>query len=68
LDQELSSPEKFALVEGLINHYVQRHEYEILAATDLNLHQGTGSEVLSSILKFSNKDYDFSKILGPANT
>ena len=29
------------------------------------MHQGSGAEILESILKFSNKDYNFEKILTP---
>ena len=55
-------------MEALVNQCVQKVENEILAAADFNLNIGTGSEVLSGLLKFANKEYDFSRILDPANT
>ena len=39
-----------------------------MAINDWNLHQGSGAEILESILKFSNKDYNFKKILGPVDS
>jgi hypothetical protein len=63
LDLNLSTPEKNSKIEDLINAYIQKQEYEILAVNDWNLHQGSGAEILESVLKFSNKDYSFEKIL-----
>ena len=56
------------MIEELINHCVQKYEYEIFAASDWNLNKDNGVDILSSLLKFSNKDYDFSLILAAANT
>ena len=56
------------MVEDLINQSVQKYEFEIFAASDWNLNKGSGSEILSSLLKFANKDYDFTRLLTPANT
>lgn len=67
LDQNLSTPDKNAKIEDLINEHIQKQEYEVLAINDWNLHLGSGSEILNSILKFSNKDYNFEQILEPVN-
>ena len=67
-DQHLLPEQEQAQVENLINQSVQKYEYEIFASSDWNFNQGSGSEILASLLKFANKDYDFSRLLAPANT
>lgn len=68
IDHKLLPEQEQGLVEDLINQSVQKYEFEIFAASDWNFNQGNGSEILSSLLKFANKDYDFSRLLTPANT
>lgn len=46
-------------VERLVESHIQIQEYDILVSNDWNLSLGSGEEILSQFLRFSNPDYDF---------
>lgn len=51
-------------MEAKINTVIQVREYEILIANDWNLDQPCGSELITSILKLANSEYDYTCLLG----
>lgn len=51
----------------MTNRFVQSREYDICIASNWNLNRGSGSEILSYILKMSNNFYDFKTILDQVN-
>lgn len=64
---EIEPSQKNELILELTNSFVQNQEYDICMANNWNLNQGSGSEILSCILKMSNNAYDFSMISDKVN-
>jgi hypothetical protein len=62
-DATKSSAEKNAVVESEINKQIQVKEYEVMAAVDWNLHQGTGAEVFSGLLKAYGQRYSADQVV-----
>ena len=56
------------VTESIISRFIQKTEAEILQCADWNLENfSNGSDILSMILKLSNNDYDFGKIIEKIN-
>jgi hypothetical protein len=55
------------LTENIISHFIQKTESEILQVNDWNLDLSNGSDILNMILKLSNDEYNFDKILDKVN-
>jgi hypothetical protein len=52
------------VTENMISRFIQKTEAEILQYNDWNLETfGNGSDILNMILKLSNDEYDFGKII-----
>jgi hypothetical protein len=64
----LDSSQKQEMILELTNSFVQTCEYDISIASDWNLNLGSGSEILSFILKMSNNNYDFRAITEKVNS
>lgn len=56
---DIDEAEKEKHVERLVERYIQVQEYDILVSNDWNLNLGSGEEIISQFLKFSNGNYDF---------
>lgn len=65
---ELDASQKNEIILELTNSFVQNQEYDICIASNWNLNQGSGSEILSYFLKMSNNSYDFRMILEKVNS
>jgi hypothetical protein len=53
-DLEVAEDEKESYIEKMVEHFIELTENEILITHDWNLNTGSGEEILSQILRFSN--------------
>ena len=52
--EELDAAEKEVHIERLVEHFISLSENEVLISHNWNLNLGSGEEILSQLLKFSN--------------
>lgn len=53
-DLEVTDDQSETYIEKMVEHFIELTENEILITHDWNLNSGSGEEILSKILKFSN--------------
>ena len=48
-------------------NYIQKTEADVMIMNDWSLDLSNGSDIINMILKLSNEDYDFSRLMAKVN-
>jgi hypothetical protein len=55
------------LLESIISLCIQKTEADVMIMNDWSLDLSNGSDIINMILKLSNEDYDFSRLMAKVN-
>ena len=63
----MEKSEGHQLLESIIILYIQKTEADVMIMNDWSLDLSNGSDIINMILKLSNEDYDFSRLMAKVN-